>query len=252
MKFGFHKSFYFPRILGFSVALFSILCSQASIIPFHPGSISQNTKIRVRLTEGASVALIRGTDLRFYRSTGPALISADSQSQWEIRCQSGRVRAVRTGTRAGHVGIQSIDLREPVTIKSLAGFISFGGKPYREAFQIHSQGSLCEVVNVVDLEKYLEGLVNTEFSSKWNDEAIGAQVVAARTYALYQMRQAKLDDSHYDVDASTSDQVYDGSIHRRHELCPNRGKNSRPGSHRRNLQHRSVESFLPLDLRWHD
>jgi stage II sporulation protein D len=213
MKFGFQKSFNFQLLLGLSAGLFPFLYSHAALIPVHPGSITQTTKIRVRLTEGASVALIRGTDLRFYQSTGPALISADSQSEWELRCQSGRVRAVRTGSRWGHVGIQSVDLQEPVTIKSSAGFISLGGKPYREGFQIHSQGSLCEVVNVVDLEKYLEGLVNTEFSSKWNDEAIGAQVVAARTYALYQMRQAKLDDSHYDVDASTSDQVYDGSIH---------------------------------------
>jgi stage II sporulation protein D len=215
MKFGSSRKFDFQLLLGLGAAFFPFFHAIASVIPYHPtvSSITQSTKIRVRLNEGAAVALIRGIDLQFYQSTGPALISANNQSEWELRCQSGRVRAVRTGARAGRVGIQSVDLQEPVTVRSPAGFISFGGKPYREEFQIHSEGSLCEVVNVVNLEKYLEGLVNTEFSSKWNDEAIGAQVVAARTYALFQMRQAKLEDVHYDVDASTSDQVYDGSIH---------------------------------------
>jgi stage II sporulation protein D len=38
-------------------------------------------------------------------------------------------------------------------------------------------------------------------------------VIAARTYALHQIRAAHADpDRHYDVDASTRDQVYDGSM----------------------------------------
>ncbi|MCM2323731.1 MAG: SpoIID/LytB domain-containing protein, partial [Oligoflexia bacterium] len=39
---------------------------------------------------------------------------------------------------------------------------------------------------------------------------IAAQVIAARTYALYQMERARA--SHFDVDATVRDQVYDGSI----------------------------------------
>ena len=77
---------------------------------------------------------------------------------------------------------------------------------------MQSVGSLCEVINELDLEKYLEGLVNAEFSSKWSDEATGAQVVAARTYALYQMRQARQLKRHFDLDATVRDQVYDGSM----------------------------------------
>ena len=97
-------------------------------------------------------------------------------------------------------------------------YSSVKGKPYREELRVYTAGSLCEVVNVVDLEKYLEGLVNAEFNSRWSEEAIGAQVVAARTYAVFQMRQAQAqaednsDAQHYDVDATTHDQVYDGSM----------------------------------------
>ena len=50
----------------------------------------------------------------------------------------------------------------------------------------------CEVINILDLEKYLDGLVrNSEFSSKWNEESIEAQVVAARTYAFFQIQEAQ-------------------------------------------------------------
>jgi stage II sporulation protein D len=188
----------------------------ASIIPFH-----QTSRIRVRLSEGASVARIHGMDLKFYQKShlgtsanaSSLALSASRQSDWELHCQDGRVRAQKINSDAeGQIGEQTLELQEPVTIRSASGFISYGGKPYREELQIHSAGSLCEVVNTVDLEKYLEGLVNAEFNSRWNEEAIGAQVVAARTYALYQIRQASAEDMHYDVDASTSDQVYDGSI----------------------------------------
>jgi stage II sporulation protein D len=197
--------------LTLSFALISLVAS-ASPIPFQPVS-----RIRVRLTEGAPVAKIEGYDLRIYqkiRNTvrGPAAVQAERRSQWEFHCQEGRIRAKRVGGHAGRIGTETLDLQEPVVIRSPAGFISYSGRPYREELRIHSVGSLCEVINEVDLEKYLEGLVNAEFSSKWNEQSIGAQVVAARTYALYQIRQAQLQDLHYDVDASTSDQVYDGSI----------------------------------------
>jgi len=200
-----------PAALCFSVS--------ASIIPFH-----QTSRIRVRLSEGASVARIHGMDLKFYqkaRAAGAPIIAltASRESDWELHCQDGRVRAQKINSDAeGQIGEQTLELQEPVTIRSASGFISYGGKPYREELQIHSAGSLCEVVNTVDLEKYLEGLVNAEFNSRWNEEAIGAQVVAARTYALYQIRQASAEDMHYDVDASTSDQVYDGSIREDREL----------------------------------
>jgi stage II sporulation protein D len=203
------RFFRIARISPFLLTLLS-LGAFASVIPFQ-----QNSRIRVRLSEGTASAKIRGLDLRFYQNVpgrGPALIDANNQSEWDLRCEGGRIRAKRMDTLAGKIGFQSVDLPEPVTIRSPAGFISFGGKPYREELHVHSVGSLCEVVNEVDLEKYLEGLVNAEFSSKWNEQAIGAQVVAARTYALYQMRQATIQDLNYDVDGSTHDQVYDGSI----------------------------------------
>jgi stage II sporulation protein D len=76
---------------------------------------------------------------------------------------------------------------------------------------VYSAGAFCEVINDVSLEKYLDGLVNAEFSAEWAEEAVAAQVVAARTYGLFQSRQAQKKLAHFDVDATVRDQVYDGS-----------------------------------------
>lgn len=64
------------------------------------------------------------------------------------------------------------------------------------------------VINRVDLEEYVKGVVPAEVSSTWHPEMLKAQAVAARTYALYQqMLSAKRE---YDVAATVQDQVYRG------------------------------------------
>jgi stage II sporulation protein D len=194
--------------IAIAVSTASLATALASI-PKHVPQISQ-APIRVRVAEGASVVNVGGYDLRLYTNAGARRLAsvADRQTSWELRCEDGRVRARRVS--GGGVGETTLDLAEPVVIQSPAGFLQYNGRPYREELRVYSAGSLCEVVNQVDIEKYLEGLVNAEFNSRWSEEAIGAQVVAARTYAVFQMRQAQ--DQHYDVDATTHDQVYDGSM----------------------------------------
>ncbi len=64
------------------------------------------------------------------------------------------------------------------------------------------------VINRVDVEEYVKGVVPSEVSSTWHPEMLKAQAVAARTYALYlQMLSATRE---YDVAATVQDQVYRG------------------------------------------
>ena len=64
------------------------------------------------------------------------------------------------------------------------------------------------VINRVDLEEYVKGVVPAEVSSAWHPEMLKAQAVAARTYALYQQMLSTTRD--YDVAATIQDQVYRG------------------------------------------
>jgi stage II sporulation protein D len=189
----------------------SICSAEASLIP--PSQSTGAARIRVRLSESASKVAIRGFDLKIFQSAARTLASAPPESsEWTFRCQDGRIRAIPAD------GGATLTLKGPVSVQSPAGMIHYHGKPYRDEIRIHSVGSLCEVINELDIEKYLGGLVNAEFSSQWSAEAVQAQVIAARTYALYQIRQArekaqrKGRESWYDVDASVKDQVYDGYV----------------------------------------
>ena len=64
------------------------------------------------------------------------------------------------------------------------------------------------VINQVDLEEYVKGVVPGEVNSSWHPEMLKAQAVAARTYALYQQMLSASRD--YDVVATVQDQVYKG------------------------------------------
>lgn len=69
------------------------------------------------------------------------------------------------------------------------------------------------VVDHLPLEDYLVGLINSEISSSWPPEAIMAQAVAARTYALSRIERARQGESKlpYDVRSTVLDQVYQGA-----------------------------------------
>ena len=64
------------------------------------------------------------------------------------------------------------------------------------------------VINRVDVEEYVKGVVPAEVSSAWHPEMLKAQAVAARTYALYQQMLSAARE--YDVVATVQDQVYRG------------------------------------------
>ncbi len=73
-----------------------------------------------------------------------------------------------------------------------------------------SKGGSCEIVaiNLVDLEAYTEGVLTGEVYSSWAPEALKAQAVATRTYALRRMNENK--SRNYDVDDTVLSQVYLG------------------------------------------
>jgi stage II sporulation protein D len=89
------------------------------------------------------------------------------------------------------------------------GWLQVGSRHYRGSLQLIRQGGGVTVVNVVDAEKYLAGVVPGEMPSGWRPAALRAQAVAARTYALYQRMHAPADRV-YQLQDGQMDQVYKG------------------------------------------
>ena len=86
--------------------------------------------------------------------------------------------------------------------------IAINGSPYSGDIFVYAKQGLLWVVNAVDLEKYLEGVVPSEMPSAWPMEALKTQAVISRTYALYQKQKSK--NKEYDIVASVMGQVYKG------------------------------------------
>ena len=97
----------------------------------------------------------------------------------------------------------------PINSKTEAT-VEVNRRKYRGALAVHQtvgQTGLT-VVNTLPVEQYLYGIIAREMSPDWPIEAIKAQAVAARTYALYSMNKHERDG--YDVCATTDCQVYGG------------------------------------------
>jgi stage II sporulation protein D len=77
---------------------------------------------------------------------------------------------------------------------------------YRGSAQVIRDGSAMLVINRVGLERYLRGVVPAEMPASWPAEALRAQAVIARSYALRSRRPYGL----YDVFADVRSQVYGG------------------------------------------
>lgn len=165
--------------------------------------------VRVRVREALPSVRVRGMDLQIRDAAG-ADRGYEHVTQWELYCRNGRVRA--RGSRGNDV---DLDLAAPVSFRARGGFVSVidahEDAQFNGEIRIVTSGFLCEVVNVLPTEKYLEGVVNSEFSSKWSPEAVSAQVVAARSYAAAQMRVARAQGAQWDLDSTTADQVYHGT-----------------------------------------
>jgi stage II sporulation protein D len=140
------------------------------------------------------------------------VVLADNQKAVVLRSRSGFVgigqtsaRDKRTLTfRAESMGGQ------PLRIRALEEPILVNGNSYRGWVELRKKkNGLLLIINDLDIEDYLQGVLASEIPHGWEDEALKAQAVAARTYALYQKRKAGRRPYH--IRATVSNQVYGGS-----------------------------------------
>jgi len=86
--------------------------------------------------------------------------------------------------------------------------IIIDGRPFRgQVTFIRTLDNHITVVNNINVEDYIKGVLKHEVSHHWPMEALKAQAVAARTYALYSINPS---DKPYDVTNDIYSQVYGG------------------------------------------
>ena len=83
--------------------------------------------------------------------------------------------------------------------------IWINSKRYSGKINIIFRNNKILAINVLGVEKYLNSVVGSEMPHKWHIEALKAQAIASRTYAL-----KKTNNGLYDIDSTQTNQVYNG------------------------------------------
>lgn len=77
--------------------------------------------------------------------------------------------------------------------------IKINNRPYLGTILFQIENSFIRPMNTIPLEDYVKGVVPAEMPASWNQEALKAQAVAARTYARKHQRSVIDDTIHYQV-----------------------------------------------------
>lgn len=81
---------------------------------------------------------------------------------------------------------------------------------YEGSFVAYAEKNRVHLVNLVDMEAYIRGVVPSEMPASWPIEALKAQAVAARTYAAHDVLRSRAELKKFDLDDTISSQVYLG------------------------------------------
>lgn len=148
------------------------------------GTKEENYHEKVRLTASENYEVITKDGTKTYGAGQEfSLDNLSDDHSYTITCESGKIR--------------------------MLSFTHTSGYPeYRGTILVTKTSNGYTIVNELPLEEYLYSVVSSEMPSSYPEEALKAQAVCARTYALYQMQQAYYSAYGAHVDDTVNSQVY--------------------------------------------
>ena len=138
-------------------------------------------------------------------SSDPRLGATES---WRLVDRAGRVLGQGAGDATASVRSQLAGQAEVWLEAGPGSQLLADDRPYAGRFRVLRGGDGLQVVNHLSLETYIASVVGAEMPSQWNIEALKAQAVAARSYAMAHM--ARPADDHWHLGDTTRWQAYQG------------------------------------------
>ena len=134
--------------------------------------------------------------------------SLGASGPWQAQDRRGRLLA--RGTAAEPLpGTRLLASHPEIWLRPLPGHhLVADGKPYAGTFRLLRASDGFQVVNHIPLESYISSVVGGEMPTNWGMEALRAQAVAARSYAMAHM--ARPADTHWHLGDTTRWQNYTG------------------------------------------
>ena len=154
-------------------------------------------------------------ELRVAIKDGAGQVAVGSSTKAIVRDGSGHplgeiaaMNAFVAQPKQGNVSLDRWQSSQLWVEPSEGGYVYIGDRWYRGRTLVVPGKSGLIAVNYVDLEQYLYSVLGGEMNGNWPQEALKAQAVAARSYALYHRQRAT--NGMYDVVDTTASQVYRG------------------------------------------
>ena len=162
-------------------------------------------------------------DIRVGLSQGASAVTVGSSSAADLVDKKGKILgqipALQGFTAAEVTGGVSLNGKKAgqITVKPREKGLIYvggnrtaaaGGRWYRGEVKLVSGSSGLTVINDLNLEDYVASVVGKEMYPIWPLEALKAQAVAARSYAIFQQQHPKY--QLFDVLSTTTSQVYSG------------------------------------------
>lgn len=181
---------------------------------------------------GTKLSVIKKRNVRVLLSGARTSATVSSPTPWRavgLRPNGSRITPLRAGEAyaltvlpdgrltLGQGARRAAVFTGPVRLqaRSAEGWVAWGpsqpesSRRYRGGLRAVPAGGAFDLVNVLDLEDYLRGVVPREMPASWGDDALPAlvaQAVAARSYALATLKPT----ANYDLYNDDRSQVYGG------------------------------------------
>jgi stage II sporulation protein D len=151
--------------------------------------------------------------VRVLLGEGRKAVTIGSDVPFRVRDGAGQIYELEPGAYAFGPGLRvkvgpAADpkpLTAPLLFLPGSEPLRYGKATYRGQIQVNAGKNALQVVNNIGLEPYLYGVVPREVPFTWPDEALKAQAVVARSYALAVRRTGA-----FDLFSDTRSQVYGG------------------------------------------
>lgn len=184
---------------------FKIFTISLILVLFHNSACLRAEAIKIGLLDGVSEAVI-GTS-----KPANLLQSGTYKSFYVLEA----MKPYRFKAMGDSVGIEingrvfNLSMSRVIVRPQNKGFISTKKRWYRGEFIVLNQNGKLVIVNDLPIEEYMLGVVPSEMPSKWNSEALKAQAIAARSYAI--ANRGKRASRGYDLKDTPEDQAYGGA-----------------------------------------
>lgn len=184
--------------------MIAFIISVFSVIVYADGGSYETIKLGLFFGNSAKSAVTLKSDGGFligYREGEEFIQTADAfQTELFVLINSNGFIEVN--------GIYENSEMKQVEIYPKNGIISVNEVRYRGSILLTQEKNAMTVINEVDLEQYLYSVIGKEMSPSWHIEALKAQAICARTYAINNWNKYK--SYGFNLCTTQSSQVYPG------------------------------------------